>query len=153
MADSTQLTPHHLVGIFSEDGGYRLDIGIQSMKEEIPASHDSWATRFVIKRLDGPNRGPISSDHVVGIFSVLQHVRLDIGSASVKKQVSASHESWATRLWIKRLASDDDGALRYGEVVGIFSENGRCRLDIGIRAVKKKLQVLMNLGLLDSEFE
>ncbi|NEP61693.1 MAG: hypothetical protein F6K31_32865 [Symploca sp. SIO2G7] len=34
-----------LVGIFSEDGRVRLDVGIRAMKEEVPASHESWATR------------------------------------------------------------------------------------------------------------
>lgn len=39
---------NHLVGIFSEDGNWRLDTGDRAMKENVPASHESWATQLVI---------------------------------------------------------------------------------------------------------
>ncbi|MGL5267679.1 MAG: hypothetical protein ACRC9E_15910, partial [Plesiomonas shigelloides] len=64
------------IGVFSEDGKVRLDIGTDAMKKNVPASYDSWATRLVIKRLDGANSGPISDEHLVGIFSEDGKVRL-----------------------------------------------------------------------------
>ncbi len=127
------------VGIFSEDGKWRLDIGTRAMKENVPATYDSWATRLVIKRLDGPDSGPISDEHVVGIFSLNELYRLDIGTRATKENVPASHESWATRLRVIRLSSASSGPINYGDVVGIFSEDGKWRLDIGTRATKESV--------------
>ena len=128
-----------LVGIFSEDGNHRLDIGTRMMKQSIPATHDSWATRLIIKRLDGPNTGPVLQDHVIGIFGMNGQHRLDIGTRSMKEVVPASHESWATRLRIVPLSRVGTGPIQYNEVVGIFSEDKKWRLDIGTAAVKESV--------------
>mmetsp|Transcript_17271 Transcript_17271/g.26995 ORF Transcript_17271/g.26995 Transcript_17271/m.26995 type:complete len:312 (-) Transcript_17271:63-998(-) len=37
-----------VVGVFSQSNNKRLDVGAQSLKEAVPASHDSWATRLKI---------------------------------------------------------------------------------------------------------
>ncbi len=133
-----------VVGIFSENGKFRLDIGTWAMKENIPASHNSWATRLVIKRLDGPSRGAVLPNHVVGIFSENGRVRLDIGTWAMKRNIPASHNSWATRLRIVPLNKLALGRITYGTVVGIFSKNGKFRLDIGRRAVKKEVPASHN---------
>ncbi|NEO40652.1 MAG: hypothetical protein F6J90_31695 [Moorea sp. SIOASIH] len=137
----TQGTPewNDLVGIFSEDGRVRLDVGIRAMKEEVPASHDSWATRLVIERLDGPSSGPVEPDHLVGIFSEDGSTRLDLGIRAMKEEVPASHESWATRLRIVPLNELALGSITYGTVVGVFSEDARVRLDVGICAMKEEV--------------
>lgn len=132
------------IGVFSEDGKYRLDIGTDAMKKNVPASHDSWATRFVLKRLDGANSGAVSDTHLVGIYSEDGRYRLDIGSDAVKKSVPASHDSWATRLLIRRLNGESSGVVSYGDVVGIFSEDGKWRLDIGTDAMKKSVPASHN---------
>ncbi|MGB1256647.1 MAG: hypothetical protein ACPG51_12345 [Thiolinea sp.] len=142
---SKTVTAHDLVnygdtiGIFAEDDRARLDVGIRAMKEEIPADHDSWATRLIIKRLDGRNDGPVSPEHLVGIFSEDGRARLDIGIRAMKEEIPADHESWATKLTIKRLDGDNQGPVHYDDVVGIFSEDGRVRLDVGIRAMKEEI--------------
>ncbi len=128
-----------VVGIFSANDKYRLDIGTRAMKENVPASHDSWATRFVIKRLDGPSVGPVLPNHVVGIFTENGQYRLDIGKRSMKGKGPASHSSWATRLRIVPLNNLALGPIEYGTVIGVFSENGQYRLDISNRAVKKSV--------------
>lgn len=133
-----------VVGIFSEDGNFRLDIGTRAMKQNVPASHESWATRLILKRLDGPNTGPISPDHVVGIFSMNERFRLDIGTRAMKENVPADHESWATRLRIVPLNRVGGGPVQYNEVVGIFSEDGKFRLDIGTGAVKEDVPASHN---------
>merc|ERR1712232_1529295 len=74
-----------LIKILSEDKKVRLDIGGDCVLKEVPASHESWATRLIIKRLDGPNKGPVQTDHVVGIFSEDGQKRLDVGEAAMKK--------------------------------------------------------------------
>lgn len=135
---------NEVVGIFSEDGNWRLDIGERATKENIPASHDSWATRLTIKRLDGTSSGPVLADHVVGIFSEDDKWRLDIGERAMKENVPASHNSWATRLRIVRLNGLSIGPIIYGEVVGIFSEDGNWRLDIGERAMKENVPASHN---------
>ncbi|MEQ4616765.1 MAG: ETX/MTX2 family pore-forming toxin [Corticimicrobacter sp.] len=129
-----------IVGVFSSDGRLRLDIGTWGLKKNIPANHDSWATRLVIRRLDGPNTGTVAADHTVGIFSEDGRVRLDIGNWAMQREVPASHESWATRLVIRKLDGTGAGTpVRYGDLIGIFSEDGKFRLDIGIDAVKKEI--------------
>jgi phosphotransferase system IIB component len=90
-----------IVGIFSQTGQYRLDIGTDAVKQNVPASHESWATRLRITRLSGPNVGPVTYEDVVGIFSEDGKFRLDIGTDAMKKNVAADHDSWATRLRIK----------------------------------------------------
>jgi hypothetical protein len=44
-------TYEDVVGIFSEDGKFRLDIGTDTMKKNVAADHNSWATRLRIKPL------------------------------------------------------------------------------------------------------
>lgn len=130
---------NQIVGIFSEDGRYRLDIGTDAVKQNVPAAHDSWATRLIIRRLDGPSRGPVHDGDLVGIFSEDGRFRLDIGTDAVKQNIPAAHESWATRLRIVRLSGPNVGPVTYEDVVGIFSDDGRFRLDIGTDAMKKNV--------------
>ena len=42
---------NEIVGIFSENGQFRLDIGTDAVKQNVPASHESWATRLRITPL------------------------------------------------------------------------------------------------------
>merc|ERR1712232_17049 len=127
-----------LIKILSEDKKVRLDIGGDCVLKEVPASHESWATRLIIKRLDGPNKGPVQTDHVVRIFSEDGQKRLDVGEAAMKKNGPPNHESWATRLYIKRLGGGSN-AIKYNELVGIFSESNNKRLDIGGDAMKQEV--------------
>lgn len=133
----TPIYYNQLIGIFSESEPVRLDIGTRAMNENIPASHNSWATRFRIERLDGASRGTVFSHHTIGLFSETEPVRLDIGMRAMKENVPASHNSWATQLVIKRLDGPNRGPISYGEVVGVFSSDRNFRLDIGTRAVKE----------------
>jgi hypothetical protein len=126
-----------VVGIFASNGDYRLDIGTMAMKKNTPASHNSWATRLILKRLDGPSKGNVSPGDIVGVFSENLSYRLDIGNAATKENVPASHNSWATRLKIIKLNGNINGPLKYGDVVGIYSEDQKYRLDIGEAATKK----------------
>ena len=130
---------NEIVGIFSENGQFRLDIGTDAVKQNVPATHDSWATRLIIRRLDGPSRGPVHNSDVIGIFSEDGRFRLDIGTDAVKRNIPASHESWATRLRIVRLSGPNVGPVTYEDVVGIFSEDAKFRLDIGTDAMKKNV--------------
>jgi len=130
----------HKIKLVSENGACRLDVGGASMKKEIDASHESWATRLYLRRLDGPNEGPVRLGHLIGVFSENGKCRLDVGHGSVK-ECKASHESWATRLFVRPIGHPANGPavpLRYNELVGIFSEDGRKRLDIGHAAVHKE---------------
>ena len=127
------------VKILSENAKTRLDIGCASMRSEVDASHESWATRLYIRRLDGPSTGPVCEGHLIGIFSEHHNKRLDIGHASVKEQ-HAGHESWATRLFIRPVGHRANGpptVLSYGQLVGIFSQDGRKRFDVGGAGVYK----------------
>ncbi len=81
----------------------RLDIGIRAVKEEVPTSMTPGRHRLRIVRLNGLSIGPIKYGEVVGIFSEDGRVRLDIGIRAMKEEVPASHESWATRLKIRRV--------------------------------------------------
>lgn len=125
-----------VVHIVCENGSLKLDIGEDAAQVNTPASYNSWATRLVIKRLDGPNSGPISALHVAGIFSEDGNYRLDIGTDAMKRDTPASFESWATQLVIKRLDGPSSGPVSYGDLVGIFDKDGNYRLDIG--AVRDK---------------
>lgn len=78
-----------------------MDIGTDAMKKSVPATHDSWATRLIIKRLDGKSAGEVCYGDIVGIFSEDEKYRPDIGTDAVKKAVPAAHNSWATRLRIQ----------------------------------------------------
>ena len=125
------------VGVFSSTRPFRLDIGTWAMKKNVPASHESWATKLRIKRLDGESSGPVRTEHVVGIFSEDGRKRLDIGTASMKKDISASHESWATMLKILPVGGSKKAgdAIDYGDLVGVFSSTRPFRLDIGSDAL------------------
>lgn len=127
------------VGVFSATEYVRLDIGLRAVKAEVPGTHESWATRLYIRRLDGPSAGPVLSNHLVGIFSEDGRVRLDIGTRAMKENVPASHRSWATVLYIRRLDGPNYGQVRYGDLVGFFSQDGRVRLDIGSWAMLEEV--------------
>jgi len=124
-----------ILGILCENGSKRLDIGNKCVYE-CSASHDSWATRLVFRRLDGPNEGDVSEDHIFGVFCENGSKRLDIGIGSMYADCPASHSSWATRLFVRRLDGANTGSIQYGHVVGIFCEDGSKRLDIGYASVK-----------------
>lgn len=133
-----------VVGIYTEEGHVRLDLGTRAMKEAVPASNNNWATRLRIRRLDGPNSGAIRYGHVVGIFTEEGHVRLDLGTRAMKEAVPANHNSWATQLRIRRLDGPNSGAIRYGDVIGVFTEEGHVRLDLGTRAMKEAVPATHN---------
>lgn len=137
LVSAKKINWNSVVGIFAESANVRLDIGTNAVQMNIPASQNTSTTRLIIKRLDGPNSGPVSSGHLVGIFSEDGQHRLDIGSRAMKRDVPASHDSWATRLRIVRLNGLNLGPVTYGETVGIFSEDGKYRLDIGTDAMKE----------------
>ena len=80
-----ELTSRTKIKVLSENGNCRLDVGGASMRAEIDASHESWATRLFIRRLDGPSEGPVELGHLVGIFASNNNVRLDVGCASVRE--------------------------------------------------------------------
>lgn len=130
---------NQLVGVFSASEPVRLDIGSRATKVNVPASHESWATRLRIVRLDGPSNGTVSSGHVVGIFSEDGQWRLDIGTRAMKENVPASHNSWATQLVLKRLDGASAGPAHYGDLVGFFSQDRQYRLDIGDWAMKENV--------------
>jgi len=126
-----------IVSIFCEDLHVVLDIGSDCVKE-IDASHDSWATRLVFRRLDGLNEGPVDRSHVFGLFSQDGRCRLDVGSDCMKKEQPASHVSWATRLYIEPWDKLNRQTVNYGDVVHIISEDKRRCLDIGIYSMLKE---------------
>jgi hypothetical protein len=97
------------VGIFSENGEWRLDIGTNAMKKLTPKTTETWATKLVIRRLDATgmpikDSGPVCEEHVVGIFSEDSQYRLDIGTDSMKRNCPGSVVSWATKLKIHILS-------------------------------------------------
>jgi len=53
------------IRIVSSTKPIRLDIGTAAMKKVTPGSHSSWATKLIIKRLDGPNEGKVEDTHEV----------------------------------------------------------------------------------------
>jgi hypothetical protein len=153
------LTGTMCVRVLSEDGASRLDIGSASVYRECSASHESWATRLTIRRLDGPSDGPVCAGHLVGFFGGGK--RLDLGPDSMRAVCPPQRESWGTRLHIRPLlppavpasgaSSSSSGALsgaeaalemstvKYGELVGVFSADGTKlkRLDIGSASVRE----------------
>lgn len=135
------------IGVFASNHNVRLDIGTQAMKVDTPASHVTWATKLIIRRVDGPSVGAVEDTHLVGIFSETNGKRLDVGDGSLKKNVPVDHLSWGTKLKIWPATSQGSKAgqrINYGDVVGVFSEDRRYRLDIGSRAVKKEADASHN---------
>ena len=90
----------HVVGIFSEDGRVRLDLGSASCKP-CAASHESWATRVFVRPVGQHSsaNAPIAYGQLVGVFSETGGKRLDLGSKS-RRSCKADHDSWATQLRI-----------------------------------------------------
>ena len=128
------ITYGQLVGVFSEGYEARLDVGSAAMKQQIPATHESWATRLRIQRLDGPSTGDVEDTHVIGIFDENNSTRLDVGGASMKQQIPASSMGWGTQLKIWPYNNDKSKAnsrVRYGDLIGVFDANDNLRLDIG----------------------
>jgi len=136
--NTNYLSDNDLVKILSSDFRVRLDIGGQCVNE-IDANHESWATRLRIVRIDGASVGPVDLNHVIGIFSEDNRCRLDLGTRSMKVECSPTHESWATRLRIRRLGYGGNANIMYGEIVGIFSESNNKRLDIGGASMKEEV--------------
>lgn len=99
----------HVIGIFSQDGRVRLDIGSLAVTPQSP-DHESWATQLFISNADNNERKPglrksgqVRYGDPIGIYSFDGKFRLDLGSDSMKTEVPASHDSWATRLNIQRV--------------------------------------------------
>jgi D-alanyl-D-alanine carboxypeptidase len=92
----------HIVGIFSKDGMFRLDIGEASMKQNTPMSHVSWATVLKLSpATPGAGNRIVMYGDQVGVFSTIQPYRLDLGPAACIP-ASKDHESWATGLYIRK---------------------------------------------------
>lgn len=80
----------------------------------LSAGMETDLTRLVFRRLDGPSIGPISTNHVMGVFdqtaaqseeppsAVTGRRRLDLISVPFKPQVAA-RESATTQLWLRPL--------------------------------------------------
>jgi hypothetical protein len=90
------------------------------------------------------NETALSSTDLVGIFSVgcvdKSHcVRLDIGWGSVQNECDASHVSWATQLYLRRLDGPNEGRVWTHHKVGIFASKDRpVRLDVGSGSMKNE---------------
>lgn len=70
------------IGVFSEDGKWRLDIGTDAVKKSIPASHNSWATRLRIQDAD-----PVTDVEISGIvYDVDNATILSSGPAELYRQ-------------------------------------------------------------------
>ena len=80
--------------------------------------------------------GFITYGQEIGIFSENFKNRLDIGTKAMKKKQKWNHNSWATRLQIKRLDGPSEGDVEDTHVIGVFTEGGTCRLDIGRGSMK-----------------
>lgn len=129
--DSYQcLYPSSLCKLVTESGVARLDLGREGITASGYTLHDAEATgsasaqnrmALVFRRLDGPSIGPISADHIVGIFcecdalswteDEVQDIaesrakvhRLDLVKAPFKPQVAAK-ESPTTQLVVQPLS-------------------------------------------------
>ena len=133
---SHTLLADQLVKILTADGRIRLDIGGSVFARNTPASEDCRTTRLVLRRLDHHQEaGPVNEAHTVGIFCQDLCTQLDICKPSVKSEMkNIGWNSWATQLRIKPLTRSDvdmSRPIQYGEPIGIFSSDGKRRLDIG----------------------
>lgn len=90
-----------IVGIFTEDDQFRLDIGEFVFPQKVAANHVTQTTVLTIEKLEGKSAGPVHYGEVVGIFSSDHIYRLDIESPPLKAKMSAHHDSWATRLRVR----------------------------------------------------
>jgi hypothetical protein len=123
-----------VVKVLSADGQLRLDLGDLQYKCNSPIDPDRPTSRFVIRRLDGPSTGPVSSEHLFGVFTEDGTLRVDVDAPTVNP-VRNAHESWATRLELRPLppigapSFDADTVAHWRErplqyeqdVVGLFS--------------------------------
>ncbi len=117
-SDNGALSSGDKIGIFSKNMQCRVDLGFFATKENVPASHKSWATQLHIVRQDGTSRGDVRYGDLVGLFSSGNNkaFRLSMAPPATKNCnnvsqaagscykpkgcVSASHASWATVLKI-----------------------------------------------------
>lgn len=141
------VTYGELIGVFSSDygpdDGSRLDIGLFAMKKFTPVSTLTKTTMLRIQRLDGPSIGDVEDTHIVGIFSEDGKYRLDIGTASMKMNTSPAFLSTCTQLKIwpaeKASVSGDESKegqnINYDDIIGVFSEDGLYRLNLGSDAL------------------
>ena len=106
-----------------------LDMGRGKRPHNSP-NHDSWATRLVLWRIDGPSSGPVDMSHTVKLISQDGHKCLDIGRGGGTYS-DAGHNSWATVFSCRPL--DGSTQIRYGVPLAFFSgPSADCRrLDIG----------------------
>ena len=110
-------------------------------------------TRLVVRRLDGPSVGLISSQHVVGIYTESGTHRLDLARALNPQPTG--HESAGTRLRLQPApfvhgagsssataasssssaaeAAAADAPLRYGRAYSLVSDCGTYTLNLGLR--------------------
>ena len=66
--------------------------------------------------------------------------RLDLSRASLRRETPETHDSPTTRLKLRRLDGPSIGPVSACHVVGIFSEDGKKRLDL-VRAVRPQVIV------------
>lgn len=144
-----------VVKVLSADGQLRLDIGELQFKRNSPIDPDRLTSRFVIRRLDGPSMGPVSSEHLFAVVTEDGRLRVDVDAPTVKP-VRNAHESWATRLelrplppigappfdietvagWRKRpLQYEQDVVGMFSTVTGSHKHDREGMLDIGPQAV------------------
>ncbi|MBL4940219.1 MAG: SUMF1/EgtB/PvdO family nonheme iron enzyme [Colwellia sp.] len=132
---SYSITQKDIIAIMTENGEWRLDIGATATKKLVTTNHESWATRLVIRRLDGPSEGRLESNHVFGVFSENGKYRLDIGQSIKKTSIDISDST--TKFRIKPLKNDPNAEVHYGDLVGIYSSDMGYRLDIGKDTMKR----------------
>ena len=80
----------------------------------------------------------IKFNDTIGIFTMNNKNRLDIGDDGTKGPVSATHDSWSTRLIILSLTGKK-GPIQDGDEIGIFSADGKYLLDLGTDAMQDNI--------------
>lgn len=96
-----EVRAEHVVGIFTEDKRFRLDIGHACFAYKVSAEKVSETTVLCIEHLGDKRGGPVHYGELVGIFTSDHQYRLDIGTPPLKSQQGAGYESWATRLRVQ----------------------------------------------------
>jgi hypothetical protein len=107
----------HIIGIFSEDLEYRLDVGTGSMKENVPTTALGWGAK--LKIWPAENKGSRSGERInyndiIGVFSSDGLYRLDIGGDALDP-AEATRVTWATQLLIQ----DTDPVVKVNKVVSL----------------------------------
>lgn len=128
------------IGIFNEGDDVRLDIGLESATSLTDASENKPTTRLVIRKLSDPEwSGELTETDVVGIFSEDNQLRLDIGEACFARKVEANRISETTVFVIRGLNGEKSGPIKNGATVGIFTSDGKYRLDLDSPPLKTRM--------------